>query len=88
MGLNIKNAEAHRLVRELAELTGESMTAAITEAVRERLARLRAERSGDDVEGRVARMLELAATIRQGAPTGYFEQDFDELLFDERGLPK
>ena len=44
MGLNIKNAETHRLVQELAALTGESMTAAVTEAVRERLDRLRRER--------------------------------------------
>jgi len=44
MTLNIKNAEAHRLARELAALTGESMTAAVTEAVRERLARVRRER--------------------------------------------
>ena len=32
MGLNIKNEEAHQLVAELAKLTGESMTAAVTEA--------------------------------------------------------
>jgi len=34
MGLNIKNKEAHRLAEELAKLTGESMTAAVTIAVR------------------------------------------------------
>ena len=37
MGLNIKNPETHRLAEELAKLTGESMTAAVTTAVRERL---------------------------------------------------
>jgi antitoxin VapB len=42
-GLNIKNAETHRLVKELAALTGESMTAAVTNAVRERLERVRVE---------------------------------------------
>jgi antitoxin VapB len=46
MGLNIKKDETHRLARELAELTGESMTEAVTQAVRERLARLRRERAG------------------------------------------
>ena len=45
MGLNIKNEETHRLARELSQLTGESMTEAVTEAVRERLDRLRHERS-------------------------------------------
>ena len=37
MGLNIKNDETCRLARELARLTGESMTGAITVALRERL---------------------------------------------------
>jgi hypothetical protein len=38
MSLNIKNPEAHELAAELARLTGESMTKAVTEAIRERLA--------------------------------------------------
>jgi antitoxin VapB len=33
-GLNIKNEEAHRLARELSKLSGESMTEAVTEAIR------------------------------------------------------
>jgi len=87
MSLNIKNPETYRLVKELAELTGESMTTAVTEAVAEKLERIRAER-GEDVEARVQRMLELAAAIREAAPPGWFDQDFDELLYDEKGLPK
>jgi len=43
--LNIKNEETHRLAQELARLTGESMTAAVTEALRERLERVRRERA-------------------------------------------
>ncbi len=43
MGLNIKNKEAHRLVEELAKLTGETMTTAVMIAVRERLDRLHRE---------------------------------------------
>jgi hypothetical protein len=42
--LNIKDAETSALVRELAELTGESRTEAVRKAVRERLARERKER--------------------------------------------
>ena len=34
MGINIKNPETVRLIKELAELTGEGQTAAVTEAVR------------------------------------------------------
>ena len=50
MSLNIKNAETHQLARELAALTGDSMTGAITVALRERLERERRVRS---VESRV-----------------------------------
>ncbi|MBA2702122.1 MAG: type II toxin-antitoxin system VapB family antitoxin [Chloroflexi bacterium] len=87
MSLNIKNPETYRLVKELADATGQSMTAAVTEAVRERLRQVRAEQP-DDVETRLQRMLDLAAVIRDNAPSGYFDQDFDELLYDEKGLPK
>ena len=44
MALNIKSEEAQKLAKELSRLTGENMTAAITEAVRERLDRVRTER--------------------------------------------
>jgi antitoxin VapB len=43
MGLNIKNREAHLMAEELSKLTGESMTTAVTIALRERLARVRQE---------------------------------------------
>ena len=36
MGLNIKNDETYRLVEELVKLTGETLTGAVTQAVRER----------------------------------------------------
>ena len=42
MAVSIKNEEADTLVRELAALTGESLTQAIVAALRERLARVRA----------------------------------------------
>ena len=87
MGMNIKNEETHRLARELAREMGVSVTAAVTEAVRQMLAGLRAEK-GDDPETRARRILELAAEMRQMAPPGYFDQDFDELLYDEMGLPR
>lgn len=87
MSLNIKNQETYRLVKELADATGQSLTAAVTNAVRAELDRVRAGQP-DDVETRLKRILDLAAVIRDNAPPGYFEQDFDELLYDEKGLPK
>ena len=43
MSMNIKNKETYRLTKELSKLTGESLTTAVTEAVRERLDRVRRE---------------------------------------------
>jgi antitoxin VapB len=39
MSLNIKNERTHKLVAQLAKLTGESMTRALTVAVEQRLDR-------------------------------------------------
>ena len=86
MALNIKNPETYRLVKELAELTGESMTGAVTEAVRERLERTRAERDPDRID--TERALALLQVIRDRMPPGYLDQDFDALLYDELGAPK
>ena len=44
MALNIKSAATDRLVRELAALTGESITEAVTRSVELRLERERQER--------------------------------------------
>lgn len=85
--LNIKNAETYRLIRELADATGESMTEAVTVAVRERLDRL-AQADVREIEARVQRIHELATFIHDAAPPGYWDQDFDELLYDEDGLPR
>ena len=40
MSLNIKNPEAHALATRLAQKTGETLTDAVTTALRERLERL------------------------------------------------
>lgn len=82
MSLNIKNPETYRLVKELADATGESMTEAVTVAVRERLARVR---PGIDLE----RIEELLADIRGRVPPDFWDVDHGELLYDdETGLPR
>ena len=53
MPLNIKNPEVERLVTEVAELTGESKTEAVRQAMGERLRRLRLR--GDEA-GRTDRL--------------------------------
>ena len=45
MALNIRNPETEQLAAALAKLTGETKTEAVTKALRDRLSRLRRERS-------------------------------------------
>ncbi len=84
MGLNIKSDEAHRLAAELARLTGESMTAAVTEAVRERLERVRRERGQSLADRLVAIGKDCAPRLKEP----FRSADHAELLYDERGLPR
>lgn len=84
MTLNIKHPDAHRLAREIASLTGETLTDAVTTALRERLARERAARGGDLAERLVAIGVDCAARLREPYATG----DPAELLHDEAGLPR
>src|SRR5262249_12468169 len=65
MSMNIKNKEASRLTRQLSELTGESLTTAITEAVRERLDRVRRERGVDLAERLLLIGRDCATHLRQ-----------------------
>ncbi len=84
MALNIKNEEAQKLARELARLTGQTTTAAITEAVRERLDRLRSARGSGLADDMVKIGKDCAAHLREP----FRSADHGELLYDERGLPK
>ena len=84
MGLNIKNPETHRLAEELAARTGESMTAAVTTAVRERLQRVRREQS-DSLSDR---MLAIGKDCAKRLKEPYRSADHGELLYDDRGLPR
>lgn len=85
MGFTIKNAETQRLIRELAELTGESMTAAVTVAVRERLARIRAS---DPDAGMAVRLNVIGAEMRAHLPAAFLEGDPTDVLYDRDGLPR
>ncbi len=85
--LNIKNAETYRLVKELAGRTGESMTEAVTVAVRERLERIAPTRSEEEIEAEAQRIVTIAAEFGSRFPPGYLEHAFDD-LYDDDGLPK
>ena len=81
--LNIKNAEAYRLAAKLAALTGESVTAAVTEAIREKIER---EQTLRDREGRLARIMELSR-ISSSWPDRDTRSLEEILGYDENGLP-
>ncbi|HEX9835468.1 MAG TPA: type II toxin-antitoxin system VapB family antitoxin [Alphaproteobacteria bacterium] len=81
MGMNIKDEEAHRLAKELASLTGESLTRAVTEAIRERLARERRK-------GLVEKWLAIGEQLAPLWKEPYKSLDHGDLLYDEKGLPK
>jgi antitoxin VapB len=84
VALNIKTEEAHELARALADETGETLTDAVTQALRDRLAKVRAAR-------RVRRMLVedvLAIGLRCAATVTGPAVDHGRLLYDERGLPR
>ena len=84
MGLNIKNEDTYRLVQELSRMTGESQTAAVTIAVRERLDRLRQARGA----GLADTLLAIGADTAGRLPEWLRSADHDQLLYDERGLPR
>ena len=84
MALNIKNEETQKLAKELAKLTGESMTSAVTEAVRERLDRVRTARG----VGLAERLLRIGRECAAQLQEPYRSIDHGELLYDEKGMPR
>jgi antitoxin VapB len=84
MSLNIKNEKTHRMARELARATGESMSVAVSEAIRERLERVRATSKQDMVE----RILKIGKECAAHLKEPYKSIDHGDLLYDEKGMPK
>ena len=85
MSLNIKNEETCRLASELAHLTGETMTGAITMALRERLEREKRERDTDTLVADLKAIAHRCASTLRDGPSATEHGDF---LYDELGLPK
>jgi hypothetical protein len=85
MSLNIKNEETNRMVRELASLKGVSLVVAVSEAVKEKLERERAQKT----TGRFERIREIVARTAPLMNDGHSSKElFDDLYDDETGLPK
>ncbi len=84
MALNIRSAETEALAAELARLTGETKTEAVTTAVRDRLERVKRERHRRSLAD------ELDAIGKQCAALPVLDSRTpDEILgYDEHGLPR
>ncbi|TLZ08622.1 MAG: PSK operon transcription factor [Gammaproteobacteria bacterium] len=83
VALSIKDPEADRLAREVAKATGESLTTAVVQSLRERLARvrrMRGPRLGEELLKIGRRCARLAVKDKRSA---------DEIIgYDEHGLPR
>lgn len=86
MSLNIKNAETYALTRELARLTGESLTEAVTTAVRQRLERVRGETT--HARAKADALLAIGRDTAQRLTPEASTVEHGDLLYDELGLPR
>lgn len=82
MSLNVKDPEAHRLAQAIAQATGETITHAVTEALRERYERIQKH----DPEALAADLRTISMRAAAHVKRPYL--DHAELLYDERGLPR
>ena len=85
MSLNIENAETCQLAAELARMTGQSMTGAITEALRERLTR---EKRLRGARARAQQLLAIGERCARRLGPGPTAIEHGDALYDERGLPR
>ena len=85
MSLNIKNEETCRLAAELARLTGETKTGAVTVALRERFDREIRRNRVDALTRELHEIGQRCATLLEPGPSAVEHGDW---LYDERGLPK
>jgi antitoxin VapB len=86
MALNIRDPEAHRLAREVAAATGETMTEAVKTALRERLARVRQVGEAEQQE-RFEAIMDFARRWREAPAID--PRPLDQIVeYDEHGLPR
>ena len=81
--LNIKSEDAYRLASRLAELTGESLTSVVTEALQAELERQERQR---DRQARVDHVMQIARELRAHMREPVSSDT--SWLYDEDGLPK
>jgi antitoxin VapB len=81
--LNIKSAEAYDLATEIAGITGESLTAVVTEALREKAVRARKLR---DRDARIAALMDIGRRYSE-LPDRDLRTPDEIIGYDDNGLP-
>lgn len=84
MALSIKDPEADRLARELAARTGETLTAAVVTALRERLDRERRRKRALPLREELAAIRERVAAL----PVLDARTPDEIIGYDQHGLPR
>lgn len=80
----IEDARTEQLARELAALTGETLSEALAEAIRERIERIQTARTGGMAERLIAIGKDCASRMNEADRS----VDHGEWLYDDKGLPK
>ena len=89
MQLNIKDMDVRRDATELARLTGESITKAVGRAVHERLEKVRRDGTIDEKMAWLHAMQErVAESYRREGRRPPTQQEVDDEMYDEHGLPR
>jgi antitoxin VapB len=84
MALNIKHPDADRLARELAAMTGESLTDAVLNAIRERLRREETRRKAPSLRRELEKIRKRCSSL----PVRDRRSAEEILGYDEHGLPR
>jgi antitoxin VapB len=83
MGLSIEHAEADRLAHELAEATGQSVTDAVLQALRERLSREREKGPTSHLRDKLRAIRKRCSTL----PVLDHRSPEEIIGYDDHGLP-
>ncbi|HEY1937787.1 MAG TPA: type II toxin-antitoxin system VapB family antitoxin [Candidatus Angelobacter sp.] len=84
MPIHLKNPEAERLVREISHTTGETLTQAIINALKERLERLKGRRHAHSAEDKLKSILQRVDHLPD-----LDDRSADEILgYDQHGVPE
>jgi antitoxin VapB len=86
VALSLKNPETERLAKELARMTGESITVAVTIAVKERLDRAEKAKKREGRMEWLERITKETAAMMDDGKTS--SELIDELYDPETGLPR